>query len=452
MMNMGIKHFYTWFKKHNADAITKTLLPITHLLIDMNGIIHESAQYVYKYGAYEDQKRLLKPFTTLPSIHVLTNEIKSRVIEIVSTIQPSDIIYLAIDGVAPMSKQNQQRQRRFRTTITPNGFDSNNITAGTAFMKSVSNLLQPTGLWLRTKARVILSTDDKPGEGEHKLVDYIRHDLSSNAMYCIVGLDADLIMLGLLLQDTLKKYGSNVCIFRDNWIIDFNKVRLPVDPKEFVVLGCLVGNDFLPSIPSISIRDGGFDFILDLYKRQNKCLIVEDRIQVDTLVTLMSTYANHEQQVMDDRAAEGDARFPNMLWKGCISTYRRDYHEQKLKSVALSKVVEDYITGLQWVYTYYTKGIPSWRWYYPHHYAPHTEDIALHAVLHSPYPFNTYTSPTTHTDQLLRVLPPWSRDVLPKSLVKQHKSLPSTCVIDKDGKHQEWEGIAIVDFIPCSEL
>jgi 5'-3' exoribonuclease 2 len=77
-------------------------------------------------------------------------------------------LYLAIDGVAPRAKMNQQRSRRFRTTLDaqekserdaqikkkwkedglvfkeksePDGFDVNVITPGTPFMHNLSKAL-----------------------------------------------------------------------------------------------------------------------------------------------------------------------------------------------------------------------------------------------------------------------------------------------------------------------
>lgn len=131
----------------------------------------------------------------------------------------------AVDGTAPRAKMNQQRARRFRsaqeaadarakaeskgTLLEGIPFDSNCITPGTPFMARlqakleyfVHMKLQNDPLW--RDVSVIFSGHEVPGEGEHKIMDYIRAekfrpDFDPNTRHCLYGLDADLIVLGLL--------------------------------------------------------------------------------------------------------------------------------------------------------------------------------------------------------------------------------------------------------------
>ena len=164
------------------------------------------------------------------------------------------------------------------------------------------------------------SDSNVPGEGEHKILAFIRSQRSSEGYdpyqsHWIYGSDADLIMLWLTLHE------ERICIFREifvqpnkqKWIncgafghvfsewsqsrneieenlvdqISFQYVKINVLREyleyelevndgihndierkidDFVFLWFFIGNDFLPHLPSFRIRNGAIDLILLIYK------------------------------------------------------------------------------------------------------------------------------------------------------------------------------------------
>lgn len=185
-----------------------------HFYLDMNGIIHQCTHPDDNEIAITDHEEMFA------GIFLYTE----RLFRIIG---PRKLMFLAIDGVAPRAKMNQQRSRRFRSAKDaeralderiargdpiPSGepFDSNCITPGTQFMHELSVRFRA---WIDEKMRtdpawqqgctVVFSGSEVPGEGEHKIMDYYRAWKASDAYspetrHCMYGLDADLIMLGLV--------------------------------------------------------------------------------------------------------------------------------------------------------------------------------------------------------------------------------------------------------------
>jgi 5'-3' exonuclease len=465
---MGIKHFFSWFRHMEClkNAISKSPPDnVDHVLIDMNGVIHEAAQFVFKYGKYQSKLKLpayLKKRIAPPSTENLYARIKERVNTILATLDPKKSVFLAIDGVAPKSKQNQQRQRRFRAALDGNDadFDSNCITAGTDFMRELSaNLAENTHAWMAKNVEVTISSDSSPGEGEHKLIDWINNASAVSDTYCIVGLDADLILLCMMANK------ENIYIMREGDDVDYINIddvrkSMPLPSDDLIVLSCFIGNDFLPQIPSLEIKEsspetGALDYFIEYYVKHPDTSLVNRRygfLNMDAITKLLEDVASREQSIMNARE-DDTSRFENALWTGDIQKYRDDYHKVKLNGDDKTLMVRNYFKTVQWVYLYYSKhltAMPSWDWYYPHNYILHAGDIVNTIptnVLRFRFPHSTPSHPH---EQLLRVIPPKNKHLIPEYLHSTFDFLSKTFnlfKIDKAGKREEWEALTIVDFV-----
>ncbi|MDC3333061.1 hypothetical protein OAV62_02360, partial [bacterium] len=184
---------------------------IDTLALDLNGIFHPCAQKVFQYGEHKPRTRLLRQPTNVP-YHVLERRFCESVCKEIETLvqyaNPQKRLLLCVDGVAGSSKMLQQKARRFKSASENSDckFDSCAITPGTDLMH---NLCSHIDYYIRTRIhssmlwrgiQVIFSNEKVPGEGEHSAKKLIKRYGTDDESYCIVGLDADLIMLSLAVK------------------------------------------------------------------------------------------------------------------------------------------------------------------------------------------------------------------------------------------------------------
>lgn len=121
------------------------------------------------------------------------------------------------------------------------------------------------------------------------------------------------------------------------------------------------------------------------------------------------------------------------------------------------EVVRTYVIGLLWVAQYYYQGCPSWKWFYPFHYAPFASDFkditSIDVRFEKGFPFRPL-------EQLMGVFPAASGKFLPatwRALMESTDSLimdfyPLDFEIDLNGKKFSWQGVALLPFVDESRL
>lgn len=118
----------------------------------------------------------------------------------------------------------------------------------------------------------------------------------------------------------------------------------------------------------------------------------------------------------------------------------------------LKKLFHCYAEGLVWVYRYYYEGCPSWKWYFPFHYAPFASDLV--SVFQDKIKFELGV-PFKPLAQLMGVLPAASGHCMPESLnslMIDKKSpiidfYPIDFKLDLNGKKFAWQAVALLPFI-----
>ncbi|CAD2221633.1 hypothetical protein AGDE_14655 [Angomonas deanei] len=107
---MGVPKFAAWLTKKYPDMVVDSIDGDVHgLYIDLNGLIHPCCH------DEEDPSVALRPD------HEKLLDICLSVETLVVTTRPQQVIYIAIDGVAPRAKMNQQRARRYMSAAIPQG-------------------------------------------------------------------------------------------------------------------------------------------------------------------------------------------------------------------------------------------------------------------------------------------------------------------------------------------
>lgn len=209
---MGVPAFFrSLIKKYPHILSNNPDKKIQALYIDANCLFHPQCFKILSiHKNITNQKQLFK---------LMANRIVQYIDYMIRLTNPSDLVYIAVDGVAPLAKINQQRIRRFgyannykhdiykKHNIQYNDSWSNIvITPGTKFMYNLHKYIKQyyTKKQLSNKScsyKIIYNSYLIAGEGEHKILQHIKQYISSvHDAIVIYGLDADLIFLAMSSQ------------------------------------------------------------------------------------------------------------------------------------------------------------------------------------------------------------------------------------------------------------
>ena len=399
---MGIPSYFNYVLKNHTKIIKRLNQNVCHeLFIDANSIIYDVVK--------QDEKNI-------------NQCVYDNIMDLINKLNPR-FTFVAFDGVAPLAKMKQQKQRRYKSWVTKqiipsNNWNTNAITPGTTFMNDLDSFLEEKFKTnnTNTKTSVILfSGTNVQGEGEHKIMEYIRNHnkngTNSIVNQMIYGLDADLIMLGLL----HLKYNENLFLYREtkhfsylkhidikvDYVFNMNEMSNQISeyiemPKEdainnYCFLCYLFGNDFLPHIPSLNIRNNGIQYLLELYKlnKQNYMLIKDNKIQWGAFKKLCIELSKTENERIQTNIVwkrnikstplNKEEELNNLPVKDMIRENYLSLHLDKYNKMLFGQDPEqpckNYLKMLEWTWSYYSGNCKDHYICYEFNIAPLFKDI-----------------------------------------------------------------------------
>ncbi|OHS98409.1 XRN 5'-3' exonuclease N-terminus family protein [Tritrichomonas foetus] len=495
---MGVPGFYRWLCqrypliRRRLDDPSRPVF--NNLYIDLNGIIYRAISATNFTG----------PEITTDFL----SEIYRYIDLLVQVIKPKDLIFIAVDGPAPFAKATQQRGRRYLAAqgLVPNSFDRSSISPGTDFMLQLHKHLldffskQRTSDIAWATPNVIYSSAFVPGEGEHKIMDYIRENRSSpdwnpNQVHCIYSTDADLLFLGLQTHEpyvvilreidavffkretqvfeakTSSVSWSNdafeivhISLVREYLALDFGvdgeDLEMTID--DFIAISFLIGNDFIPNFNDIDIRTGSYDSILNAYKniRENSPYLIENGefnrpVLKQVLEAIVSLFRDEYKEAMK---LEGTDEEIAAIYTEKNRKYLLEKYPDRAESIdsLIEEMSHSILDSFNWVLKYYNSGCPSWRWCYQFHYAPPLEFVIPFVESHTSEFEEGF--PNKPLLQLLAIIPPQSKALLPPELQELMEDddlkefYPLTFETDLNGRKAEWQSVILLPFIDLDLL
>ena len=152
---MGIPSYFSYIINnysniiYNRKQIVNENICFCYLFMDCNSIIYDEFRKL--------ENNIAKNNMIIDNLeNILINNVITKIGDYIKNISPSQLVYIAFDGVAPFAKMAQQRTRRHKGAILskidsvlqkkPSNikWSTSNITPGTQFMNNLSVKIKKT--------------------------------------------------------------------------------------------------------------------------------------------------------------------------------------------------------------------------------------------------------------------------------------------------------------------
>ena len=214
------------FETYGLEIIKPNVSSCDYLFFDFNSILYN----VYAKDVLKHQQK-----------SVFIQSIFSELLALCQRMNPTKFIGIYFDGVAPRSKMIQQRSRRYKSILLQRLLSkedefaiTNHICPGTEFMQELCLYLEhhlpSLKKQLYHRPKLLLSTVNVPGEGEHKIMDDIRQKFKFEETDSIVVMSPDNDLISLLMLNQNK----NVLLMR-YMDISFQKWNLSEEDSLFFI-------------------------------------------------------------------------------------------------------------------------------------------------------------------------------------------------------------------------
>ena len=465
MHRMGIPHLFRCISRTHPSAVRRASnATCDTLYVDFNAVIHVCARAVIDSRGHaadavdedEDDAGDIEEAIEDAIEDAIAAAAVRRMDELIERMSPRVAAFVAVDGTPPRAKMHQQRMRRYMTAWSAaasrgpgSAWDTNAITPGTVFMDAMAAALHRyAALPSSSGVRVIVSDAGEAGEGEQKIFQRIRETWAAGEELDVIvhGLDADLLLMGLLLPSGAG--GGKLRVARDPMpddvdggfhMVDVSHlarlVARDVGPddedvsarlRDFVALCMLLGNDFVPGLPGLLIRDGGVGALLAAYRQaffsqkhkgarsgwlaasgpdamggidppalaavlralavaEDRAVAYADRRYYESCMRV----ASGKKHPNASAAATADVDpgrptedyplrnpMPRLIRPGEGSGWRMRYYHYLFGSAEdVPGIALRYVGGLAWALAYMGQRCMSTGWHYPHAYAPTAMDV-----------------------------------------------------------------------------